>query len=653
MNLYRIAVTAITALALSLCAAGQGPVKADNVTGKLGTPTATVFKAGNNVAYISTSGSDANAGTRAAPLATSAAALSKIGGEGDIIILAGDYTGLKFDLSSARKVSISSEPNTLVRSYLGETISSGFTADSSNVYYKVISTVIPIAADRSAGGDAGIWVFEDGTAEGAITAGTNHPLQQGRTNRLDHTRLTLASTSTSSAVALPIIRAGAAGKYWFDASNGRLYIKATDLANLASSPKTYRIPSQTTNASFVYGGGASTWATVRGIEAYYGKECFDFSACAAYRIERCLAFGSSNEGVWTDSAGYGEEMLCQYAANANDGAGSQDNTSSRRMFIYRYGAWANSNGDEGVSDHGNVVSTLETSLLEYNSNSGTTPWGSWMTLSDVTMRGHTSNVSSGIYVGNGARVTAYNCTSDGDYVAIYIPGSAGVATLYNHKAINSTSFSYGAEAGCTLTLNDCYHIGSAAVQAGAGTITRTQGSPVGGVNVEYKPTTGVGLGAKFDSSVSNLDLFKLDSAATDLYMGINGSANWRIGSTTGMEYAVGNGYNIRYIIQSAFQFTFKDGGMDVPKTVTAGGTTGARTINTMSGTVNFAAAAASLVVTNSLVSTTSVIICTVGTNDTTMKSALAVAGSPGVGQFTIYPNAAPTAETRVNFILIN
>lgn len=86
------------------------------------------------------------------------------------------------------------------------------------------------------------------------------------------------------------------------------------------------------------------------------------------------------------------------------------------------------------------------------------------------------------------------------------------------------------------------------------------------------------------------------------------------------------------------------------KTVTAGGTTGARTINTTAGTVNLAAAASSLVVTNSLVTTTSIIICTVGTNDSTTKSVLAVAAA---GSFTIYANAAATAETRVNFVVIN
>lgn len=86
------------------------------------------------------------------------------------------------------------------------------------------------------------------------------------------------------------------------------------------------------------------------------------------------------------------------------------------------------------------------------------------------------------------------------------------------------------------------------------------------------------------------------------------------------------------------------------KTITAPATTGAQTIDKTAGSVNFAAAATSLVVTNSLVDADSVILATVATNDTTLKSVQAVAGS---GAFTLYANAAATGETRVNFLVTN
>ncbi|MER2626216.1 MAG: hypothetical protein ABTS22_20055 [Accumulibacter sp.] len=92
------------------------------------------------------------------------------------------------------------------------------------------------------------------------------------------------------------------------------------------------------------------------------------------------------------------------------------------------------------------------------------------------------------------------------------------------------------------------------------------------------------------------------------------------------------------------------GDMQFGKTVTAGGTTTPQTINKNAGAVNFAAADASKVVTNSLVTASSIIVATVATNDSTMKSVQAVAAA---GSFTLYANAAPTAETRVNFLVIN
>lgn len=98
-----------------------------------------------------------------------------------------------------------------------------------------------------------------------------------------------------------------------------------------------------------------------------------------------------------------------------------------------------------------------------------------------------------------------------------------------------------------------------------------------------------------------------------------------------------------------FRFDTTDG-LIVPKTITAGGTTGAQTINKTAGSVNFAAAATSLVVTNSFVDANSVIIATVATNDTTMKSVAVVAGA---GSFTLHADVAPTAETRVNWFVAN
>ena len=114
--------------------------------------------------------------------------------------------------------------------------------------------------------------------------------------------------------------------------------------------------------------------------------------------------------------------------------------------------------------------------------------------------------------------------------------------------------------------------------------------------------------------------------------------------------ATGIGSNSTVLGSSAVTKCQIFGDLILDKTVTAAGTTGAQTVNKTVGSVNFAAGATSLVVTNNRVTTASVIVATVATNDSTMKSVTAVAAS---GSFTITANVAATAETRVNFIVIN
>jgi hypothetical protein len=91
--------------------------------------------------------------------------------------------------------------------------------------------------------------------------------------------------------------------------------------------------------------------------------------------------------------------------------------------------------------------------------------------------------------------------------------------------------------------------------------------------------------------------------------------------------------------------------------VTAAATVGAQTIDRDYGSVNFAAAATSLVVTNNLVTAASIINVSVATVDTSMKSVVVVAGDnngiAAVGKFTLTANAAANAETRVNFQILS
>lgn len=87
------------------------------------------------------------------------------------------------------------------------------------------------------------------------------------------------------------------------------------------------------------------------------------------------------------------------------------------------------------------------------------------------------------------------------------------------------------------------------------------------------------------------------------------------------------------------------------RTITAAGTTGARTINKLAGTVNFAAAATAIIVTNSTVTTSSIVIPVIRTADATCTFVKSVV--PSAGSFTITLNAGCTAETSVGFLVLN
>lgn len=80
------------------------------------------------------------------------------------------------------------------------------------------------------------------------------------------------------------------------------------------------------------------------------------------------------------------------------------------------------------------------------------------------------------------------------------------------------------------------------------------------------------------------------------------------------------------------------------------GTVGAVTISKPSGRVNIAAAGTSVVVTNSLCTVNAHVFAQVSTNDTTayVKNVVAAAGS-----FTITLGAAATAQTSVDFFIVN
>jgi hypothetical protein len=172
----------------------------------------------------------------------------------------------------------------------------------------------------------------------------------------------------------------------------------------------------------------------------------------------------------------------------------------------------------------------------------------------------------------------------------------------------------------------------------------------------FRVNAGTGLaGNIFDFSSVNFS----GSATAQAALSVNptiaqtGSASYTALLVNPTETTVGSGVKAIMDLQLAGASRLRvesSGKTTFFATNTAAGTTGAQTINRPSGTVNFAAGATSLVVTNNLCTTASLVFATIRTNDATAVIKNVV---PAAGSFTITLNAAATAETSVGFFIIN
>lgn len=208
-----------------------------------------------------------------------------------------------------------------------------------------------------------------------------------------------------------------------------------------------------------------------------------------------------------------------------------------------------------------------------------------------------------------------NASSSGAYPATYFYKSQGTFASKTAQGTNTITGKIGANIYDGSTFQNTANI---AFTSGG---TVASGDAGGQIVFQTSNTNTAGIANRMRvSQTGSLDVW-------------NGSA-WSAGTTGQILSSTATGVPIW--------------GMD--KTITTGGTTGAQTINKAGGTVNFAAGASSLVVTNSLVTTSSLVVAFVRTNDATAVIKNVV---PASGSFTITLNAAATAETSVGFIVIN
>jgi len=156
-----------------------------------------------------------------------------------------------------------------------------------------------------------------------------------------------------------------------------------------------------------------------------------------------------------------------------------------------------------------------------------------------------------------------------------------------------------------------------------------------------------------NNSTGYSELFSIGqvSGSSSNTLSINSLPTLGVGGGVTQLYGGSSGYQLYNSSGSVAWIGINNlGKMTLLNTVTTAGTTGDRTINQPSGTVNMAAGGTTLTVTNSTVTTSSLVFATVRTNDATAIIKNVV---PGSGSFVITLSAAATAETSIGFFVIN
>lgn len=320
-----------------------------------------------------------------------------------------------------------------------------------------------------------------------------------------------------------------------------------------------------------------------------------------------------NESYGTTS-GAGHQIICNSISSGT----------ILNIFTDSTGAASNTQTGVKITLQGtNATASQSTFALDIlNSHTGT---GSINTGIRASVNGAVAITSSaGIFIGHaggGIKIGNLSATSG--------------ALFSNNVTPSGTNYMVGGD-GAITTLNATSTVNEA--------ISNVTITTVSAGNAKF--TIPLAPDASANAGLANLGSGGFAGGGGTAFVGSASGTALAINPTTG--YA---GSLIDAQVAGAARFKVTSAGrIDLDTTTTAGGTTGAQTINKPTGTVNFATAAATLVVTNSLVSTTSLVFCEVRTNDATAIIKNVV---PAAGSFTITLNAAATGETSVGFIVFN
>lgn len=299
--------------------------------------------------YISPSGSDDNDGlTAATPVLTLAKAQKVLSVSGELIFLEGDYHNISYDLSKFAKVSAAGNARLIY--YANRFTSAELVEGYKRVY------MVPYAGDYS----NYLWQLDTPDVNTLIGVEEHHPLQRGRSYRLEHTRM------------YPVVN--------FDDSLTDLY-ECLDFMDAITDKCTYYMDGTnlyfTTNEDdfelhpIIIPGNATLKASekrnvqISGLKIYFaGVLTTNLSGV----IDNMIVGYNTDKGAirWDNTFGLAFNN-CEAVACSNDGINGHT-----AGDVVCHNCWGHDNSDDGESDHETCHIIQYGGLYEYNGN-GCTP----------------------------------------------------------------------------------------------------------------------------------------------------------------------------------------------------------------------------------------------------------------------------------------
>ncbi len=389
---------------------------------------------------------------------------------GNVIVREGDYS--IFNISGF---------SGLVSAYRGERVRvmngtklTGITKTTG--YTAVYQAALAVAPNH--------YLFEHETpeAETLIAAAERHPLQRGKTHRLESTRLFPVAD-------IQAVDDATHASWYYDAVAKIVYFRTSDGA--APGVREYYAPAGTSAGACVAGGSGTEDISIIGISAWYGYNGFRLSGISRLRLYECEAMYSWLDGFSLNDNRIVENTRPRAGGNGNDG------TNGHGLITSTYGtqnswtmtdAWCHDNWDDGDSIHERCNGSYSGGLFENNGSGIATAYGAHVTLQGGLVR------KNGMASGNGnpapkdLGVSAIGASTDGGVgTQVICYGTVSEDNGYNFVAnsadnsmicVDTKSFrgsvaGYSGGSGGAVLLHDAGDTDSAVAKNGNVTVENT------------------------------------------------------------------------------------------------------------------------------------------------------------------------------------